>query len=148
MGNITAEREAAYIDALSLVLATKANGGKVIVQVERISDRRAYCKEILIPGLSVDYIVVDPEQRQTYIEPYNPAYSGHIIMPAKEIQAHMASVLEKSGGFFAPRNIEHYIIARRAVEELKPGYIVNTVSACRDWCRPLRPKKGSRTSFT
>jgi propionate CoA-transferase len=125
MGNITAEKEAAYIDALPLVLATKANGGKVIVQVERVSDRRAHCKEILIPGLSVDYIVVDPEQRQTYIEPYNPAYSGHTIMPVSEIKAHMQAVLEKSGGFFAPRKIEHYIIARRAVKELKPGYIVN-----------------------
>lgn len=125
MGNITAEKEAAYIDALQLALATKANGGKVIVQVERISVRRAHCKEILIPYVSVDYIVVDPQQRQTYIEPYNPAYSGHTIMPAEHINAHMQSVLEKSGGFFAPRNLEHYIIARRAAEELEPGYIVN-----------------------
>ena len=125
MGNITAEKEAAYIDALQLALATKGNGGKVIVQVERISDRRAHCKEILIPYVAVDYIVVDPEQRMTYIEPYNPAYSGHVIMPAEHINAHMQSVLEKSGGFFAPRNIEHYVIARRAAEELQPGYVVN-----------------------
>lgn len=125
MGNITAEKEAAYIDALQLALATKANCGKVIVQVERISGRKAHCKEILIPYVAVDYIVVDPEQRQTYIEPYNPAYSGHTIMPAEYINTHIQSVLEKSGGFFAPRNLEHYIIARRAAEELEPGYVVN-----------------------
>jgi propionate CoA-transferase len=73
----------------------------------------------------VDYIVVDPDQRQTYIEPYNPAYSGHIIMPENEIKAHIDSVLAKSCGYFAERFLEHYIIARRAAEELEPGYIVN-----------------------
>jgi len=125
LGNVTAEKEAAYIDAQSLALATKANGGKVIVQVERYSDRRAYCKEILIPGLAIDYVVVDPEQRQTYIEPYNPAYSGHIIMPPHKINDHLQSVLEKSGGYFAQRHLEHYIIARRGAEELKPGFVVN-----------------------
>ena len=125
MGNISAEKEAAYIDGLPLVLATRASGGKVIVQVERVSDRMAHCKEILFPCVAVDYIVVDPEQRQTYIEPYNPAYSGHVVMPAEYIQAHMKSVFEKSGGFFAERRLEHYIPARRAAAELKPGYIVN-----------------------
>jgi propionate CoA-transferase len=73
----------------------------------------------------VDYIVVDPEQRQTYIEPYNPAYSGQTILPAEHINAHMQSVLEKSGGFFAPREIAHYIIARRAAQELEAGFVVN-----------------------
>jgi len=125
MGNITAEKEAAYIDALQIALATKANGGKVIVQVERISARKAHCKEVLIPYVAVDYIVVDSDQRQTYIEPYNPAYSGQTIMPAEHINAHMQSVLEKSGGFFAPRKMEHYIIARRAAEELQAGFVVN-----------------------
>jgi propionate CoA-transferase len=125
MGNITAEKEAAYIDALQLALATRANGGKVIVQVERVSARQAHCKEILIPYVVVDAIVVDPEQRQTYIEPYNPAYSGHTLMPHENINTHIQSVLEKSGGFFASRNLEHYIIARRAAEELEPGYVVN-----------------------
>jgi propionate CoA-transferase len=125
MGNITAEKEAAYIDALQLALATKANGGKVIVQVERISTRKAHCKSILIPFVAVDYIVVDPDQRQTYIEPYNPAYCGETILPAAHINAHMKSVLEKSGGFFAPRRIEHYTIARRAAQELHPGFVVN-----------------------
>ena len=125
LGNITAEKEAAYIDALPLALATKANGGTVIVQVERVSDRKAHCKEILMPGLAVDYIVVDPDQRQTYIEPYNPAYSGHVIMPADQVKAHMQSVLEKSGGYFAQRYLEHYVIARRAAAELRPGFVVN-----------------------
>lgn len=125
MGNITMEKEAAYVDALQLALATRANGGKVVVQVERVTARQAHCKSIIIPGMVVDYIVVDPEQRQTYIEPYNPAYSGHTIMPDSEIKAHLESVLEKSGGYFAERFLEHYIIARRAAEELKPGYIVN-----------------------
>jgi propionate CoA-transferase len=124
-GNITAEKEAAYIDALQLAMATKANGGKVIVQVERLTAQRSHCKSILIPAVAVDYIVVDPEQRQTYIEPYNPAYSGHTIMPAHQIKDHLQSVLEKSGGYFAQRFLEHYIIARRAAEELRPGYVVN-----------------------
>ncbi len=125
MGNITMEKEAAYVDALQLALATRANGGKVVVQVERISARPAHCKSIIVPGMVVDYLVIDPEQRQTYIEPFNPAYSGQTIMPDCEIKAHLNSVLEKSSGHFAKRFLEHYIIARRAAEELKPGYIVN-----------------------
>ena len=125
MGNITVEKEAAYIDALQLALATKANGGKVIVQVERTSCRQAHCQNILIPYVAVDYIVIDPEQRQTYIEPYNPAYSGETIMPSEEIPAHMDAVLEKSGNFFSQREVGHYAIARRAAEELEPGYVVN-----------------------
>lgn len=125
MGNVTAEKEAAYIDALTLAMATKANGGKVIVQVERVSGRKAHCKAILIPGPAIDYIVVDPDQRQTYIEPFNPAYSGQTLMPAGQIKAHMQSVLEKSGGYFAQRHLEHYAIARRAADELQPGYVVN-----------------------
>ena len=125
MGNVTAEKEAAYIDGLPLVLATKASGGKVIVQVERISNRMAQCKEILYPCVSIDYLVVDPEQRQTYIEPYNPAYSGQVVMPPECIQDHMKAVLEKSGGFFAERRLESYIVARRTAAELHPGYIVN-----------------------
>jgi propionate CoA-transferase len=125
MGNITAEKEAAHVDALQLAMATKANGGKVVVQVERRTEKMAHCKSILIPGLIVDYIVIDPEQRQTYIEPYNPAYCGATIMPRQEIKAHIESVLEKSDGFFAKRHLEHYIIARRAAEELRPGFVVN-----------------------
>jgi propionate CoA-transferase len=46
-------------------------------------------------------------------------------MPENEIKAHIDSVLAKSCGYFAERFLEHYIIARRAAEELEPGYIVN-----------------------
>jgi propionate CoA-transferase len=125
MGNITVEKEAAYIDALQLAMAVKAYNGKVIVQVERVTNQISNCRQILIPGISVDYIVVDPEQRQTYIEPFNPVYSGQCVMPPEQIKAHIDSVLEKSGGFFAERKIQHYIAARRAAEEIEPGYMVN-----------------------
>ncbi len=124
-GNITSEKEAAYVDALTLAMAAKANDGIVIAQVERLSDRRSPAKAILIPGVLIDYLVVDPEQRQTHIEIYNPAYSGETIMPAHQIKDHINSVLEKSGDFFAERQLVHYIIARRAAEEIKSGDVVN-----------------------
>ena len=125
MGNITSEKEAAYIDALTLAMATRANGGVVIAQVERLSERKAHCKKILVPGLVVDYIVVDSHQEQTYKEVYHPAYSGETVLSANLIPDQLKSVFEKGGGLFAQRGIEHYAVARRAAEEIKPGYVVN-----------------------
>jgi propionate CoA-transferase len=80
-GNITFEKEAVFLDALSMAQAARANGGKVIVQVERLTSKLALPYNVKIPGLIVDAVIVDPNQKQSYYEGFNPYYRGDVLMP-------------------------------------------------------------------
>ena len=125
-GNITFEKEAFYIDPYSTAMAAKANGGKVIVQVERISAERANPRDVKIPGIIVDAIIVDPTQMQTMIEAYNPAYTGDIVIPDCEIPAMLEEVARLTSSVGKkPRSLVHKIIARRSALELKENAVVN-----------------------
>ncbi|QUI24301.1 acyl CoA:acetate/3-ketoacid CoA transferase [Vallitalea pronyensis] len=126
-GNITMEKEAIYVDPFATAMAVKANGGKVIVQVERLSSEMADLRKVKIPGIIVDAIVVESEQYQSMIEKYNPAYTGEIRL----LDEDACHVLEKvkalniAAGRKRHRNMLHSIIAKRASMELKDGVVVN-----------------------
>ncbi len=113
-GNITMEREALTIEALSLAMAAHNSGGIVIVQVERIAEPRTLNpRQVKIPGAIVDCIVVaKPENHmQTYATVYSPAYAAEIRVPLTSLDA-------------IPLD-DRKIIARRAAMELRPNSIVN-----------------------
>ena len=113
-GNITMEKEALTLEALSMAMAARNSGGIVMVQVERIADRGSLnAREVKIPGILVDCVVLaKPENHwQTFVEPYDPAFSCEIRMP-------MQSIPPMEMG---PRKI----IARRAAFELMPDSVVN-----------------------
>ena len=114
-GNITMEKEALTLDALSIAMAAHNSGGIVIVQVERIAARGSLNpRQVKVPGILVDYIVVaeKPEYHmQTFCEQYNPAFSGEIKVPTSLIPYMKLS--------------ERKIIARRAALELQTNDIVN-----------------------
>jgi propionate CoA-transferase len=111
-GNVTMEREAVFGEMLSMAQATHRCGGVVIVQVARLAQRGTLpAKDVKIPGMLVDLIVVDPNQRQTYLMDYSPAYAGEIKVPWSEIAT-------------MPLDIRK-VIARRAALELRPGAICN-----------------------
>lgn len=111
-GNVTMEREAVFGEMLSMAQATHRNGGLVIVQVSRLAQKGTLpAKQVKIPGMLVDLVVVDPEQRQTYLMDYSPAYAGEIKVPLNEITPLPLD----------PRKV----IARRAAMELCPGAICN-----------------------
>ncbi len=111
-GNVTMEREAVFGEMLSMAQAVHRNGGIVIVQVARLAQRGTLpAKQVKIPGMLVDLLVVDPTQRQTYAMDYSPAYAGEIKVPMDEI-------------FPLPLD-PRKIIARRAALELAPGSICN-----------------------
>ncbi len=114
-GNITMEKEALTLEALSIAMAAHNSGGIVIVQVERIAERGTLnSRQVKIPGILVDYVVVaeKPEYHmQTFGELYSPAFSGEIRVPMSSIPK-----MELS---------ERKIIARRAAMELSPNSIVN-----------------------
>jgi propionate CoA-transferase len=113
-GNITMEKEALTLDSLSMAMAAKNSNGFVIVQVERIADRRTLkSRDVKIPGIMVDCVVVSrPEYHwQTFAEAYNPSFSGEIRIPIQSIPAMDMS--------------DRKIIARRAAFELKANSVVN-----------------------
>ena len=111
-GNITMEREAIFGEMLSMAQATHNAGGVVIVQVARLAQKGGLApKDIKIPGMLVDLVVVDPHQMQSYTTEYSPAFAGELRVPLDEIQPLP----------FDPRKI----IARRAAMELFPQAICN-----------------------
>lgn len=118
-GNITMEQESCTMDALSLAMATKRNGGKVVVQVRRFVEKRRPW-ECIIPGSLVDYIVLCEQQQPILgVEEYEPAYAGDRFMTADEISAF---VLSHGSG---KEDEARAIVAERAVRELRPGMFVN-----------------------
>jgi propionate CoA-transferase len=111
-GNITMEREAIFGEMLSMAQAAHNAGGIVIVQVERLAQKGSLApKDIKIPAMLVDLVVVDPHQKQSYTTQYNPAFAGELRVPLDAIPPLP----------FDPRKV----IARRAAMELFPRAICN-----------------------
>jgi len=111
-GNVTMEQEAVLGEMLAMAQATRRTGGIVVVQVKRMARRGTLpAKDVKIPGILVDFVVVDPMQRQTYATEYDPSYSGELRIPAGDIKPLP----------FGPRKV----IVRRAAMELFPGAICN-----------------------
>jgi propionate CoA-transferase len=113
-GNISMEREALTLEALSIAQAVKNSGGIVIVQVERVTTQHSLPPQmVMIPGALVDCVVVAEPQhhQQTFSESYNPAYTGEIRVPSNSI----------AGIETGPRKV----IARRAAMYLQMGAVVN-----------------------
>src|SRR5205807_1952846 len=81
-GNLTMEREALTLDALSMAQAARNSGGIVIAQVERLAQRATLnARDVQVPGILVDYIVHEAEQRQGYAQGYNAGFSGELRIP-------------------------------------------------------------------
>ena len=111
-GNVTMEQEAVFGEMLAMAQATRRVGGVVIVQVKRMATRGTLpAKQVKIPGILVDFVVVDAAQRQTYVTDYDPSYSGELRIPVEDIKPLP----------FGPRKV----IVRRAAMELFPGAICN-----------------------
>jgi len=111
-GNVTMEEEAVLGEMLAMAQATRRAGGIVVVQVKRMASRNTLpAKQVRIPGILVDFVVVDPEQRQTYATHYDPSYSGELRIPIDDIKPLP----------FGPRKV----IVRRGAMELFPGAICN-----------------------
>ena len=111
-GNISWEHEGAYLGALEKALAAHNSGGIVIAQVKRRTDSGTLRPmSVHVPGVLVDYVVVEPEQWQTTQTVFDPAISGETVCPKK-----ILSVPD-----FGPEKV----IARRVAMELRRGMSVN-----------------------
>lgn len=124
-GNITFEKECLTVDALAMAQATKHNGGKVIVQVERVSHLFERPRNVIIPGILVDAVVVCPDQKQVRDNGYNPTLSGDIHVPPSQMNYWMSQLSLSGKRAASEGNVSHEIIGERAAKELKKGDIVN-----------------------
>ena len=122
-GNISFEREYSTIDALSIAQLTHRNHGKVIVQVDRVKSDFSRPRDIILPAVLVDVVVVCEPDRD------NEAFgtlSGDIHVPATHMQywyRRLEAENSKSGKVRADFSAD--IIGRRAAKELRRGDIIN-----------------------
>jgi acyl CoA:acetate/3-ketoacid CoA transferase len=113
IGNISAAEEPADLDSYSIALAAKSSGGIVIAQVrEMVQVGRLRPREVSAPGNLIDFVFVDPEQRQTYHGPYDLALAG--LAPRET-----PTLLEGA------TDLVRQIVARRGADELIKGATVN-----------------------
>ena len=110
-GNLTFEEEASPLGALDIAYAARNSGGIVIAQVKRLTDMPHPPREVLVPGILVDAIVVAPDQVQTGLAEYDPAISGNEQRDLAAIEP-LEFSLEK-------------VICRRAAMELARNDVVN-----------------------
>ncbi|MGN0404578.1 MAG: acyl CoA:acetate/3-ketoacid CoA transferase [Bariatricus sp.] len=111
-GNISMEQEPAYLEALQIAQAVHNCGGKVICQVKYAAKTGTMDpKNVRIPGILIDAVVVCPDQVQTIEGEYNPALTGDLKIPEDSI---------------APMKLDQRkIVARRAAMEMRKGMVMN-----------------------
>lgn len=122
-GNISFEKEYLTVDALALAQATKANGGKVIVQVDEVYHTFQRPRSVVVPGILVDAVVVVRESDAAFL-PYYPTLSGDIHVPPTHMDYYM-SKLPPSRKKSTESDASADTIGERAAEELQPGQVVN-----------------------
>jgi propionate CoA-transferase len=111
-GNITMEHEVSLSLVVHMAMAAHNSGGKVIAQVKRVTARGTLNPQLVkVPGILVDAIVIDEDQKQATGIDYDPAASGEMRAPLAQ--------LEK-----IPLGVEKVLI-RRAMMALGKDYVVN-----------------------
>lgn len=134
-GNISMEDEAIWGEMLSMAQATKKCGGKVIVQVKQIAKAGTLAaRTVKIPGILVDYVVVVPDQMQTFQTKYNPSYAGALKV--------------STSGFPRLALDARKIVARRCAMEIAPGLICNIGSGICTGVGLVAAEEGVLDKFT
>lgn len=109
-GNITTEEEVGSFAMLSMAHAAKQRKGLVIAQVKRVSDKPGSPGNVKIPGVFIDYVVIEPRQGMTFLTDFDYALVNR-----------EAGFIEDSLELEGIRKI----VSRRAAMELTEGAFVN-----------------------
>ena len=135
LGNLTFEEEAAFLEALSIAQATRASGGKVIAQVKYLTEAGTlHPQRVKVPGILVDALVLDPEQKQTSLRIYEPAFSGAVRTPTASLPRMKLDARK--------------VVARRAMLEIKDGAVVNLGVGIPDGVASVAAEEGLLDRFT
>lgn len=114
-GNITFEKEVTPLEGTSTAQAVVNNGGKVIVQVEKIVKAGTLDPKLVkIPGIYVYAVVVcdnKKDHEQCFDWDYDPSLTGDITVVTEQTASVPLSAKK--------------VIGRRAAMELKPNTVVN-----------------------
>ena len=114
-GNVTLERECCTTEVTAIAQAVKNNGGKVIVQVEKVVEAGTLDPKLVkIPGIYVDAIVVcqnKVDHAQCQGCEYDGSMTGDFRVPLGSLE-------------YPPMSAKK-IIGRRAAMELEPDKVVN-----------------------
>lgn len=135
LGNISFEEEGALLEGIHVAQAVRNCGGVVIAQVKYLAEAGSLDPmQVRIPGIYVDHIVVDPKQKQTTLDDFNPAFNGRVRVP-------MASI--------KPRPLDaKKVISRRAAQELFEGAVVNLGFGVPDGIAAVAAEEGILDQFT
>ncbi len=120
-GNISFDDMYMSGDALSICQAAKANGGKVIVQVDKLVRKPSRPRNAIIPGCLVDAIVVVEQ------EPLGSGYealTGSFEIPSGQWDM-WVEIIERLSSSHRQNSVVADIIGKRATKELSEGDIVN-----------------------
>lgn len=128
-GNITMEHECSPLEVLAQAEAAHNNGGIVIVEVKRLAKRGTLDPRMVkIPGIMVDYVVVDPEPMMTWKTKFDGSYCGEVKKPLGAMDP-------------IPLDVRK-VIARRAAMELKKGNIANVGAGISDKVPAVAAEEG------
>ena len=136
-GNLSLADENLTMNVVNQALAAKAHGGRVLVQAREIRARGSIpTREVVVPGIWVDAIVIDPDQHADELNPELDWMDATAPMPrpptevllSPEPSTWRAWALEGriDEGAIAGRPLSaDYLAARRAALDFRPQTIVN-----------------------
>lgn len=114
-GNISTIQEPADLDISAVATAAHNSGGRVIAQVRETAAAHSLPpRDVRVPGVLVDAVVVDPDQQQTHRAAYEPEISGQALAADPRPLTNGTVAVGVRG-----------VIARRAARELVPGAVIN-----------------------
>ncbi len=118
-GNIGISKEALKLENLAVASAVKANGGIVIVQVEKIvKNGEIQPKDVYIPSLFVDVVVVVDDEKN-HMQTGATQYNQQFITAAKKVNTQERELIMK------PLDMKYIIGRRCAMEVSRDDYVIN-----------------------
>lgn len=134
-GYISCEEEPARLEMLAIAQATHNSGGLVIAQVKYLAQAGTIDpRNVIIPGICVDVVVVNAQQRQVVTHDYNPTFSGAVTGALSALPPFPLD--------------QRKVVARRALKEIRDGDIVNLGVGIADGVAAVAAEEGWVQHFT